>query len=129
MKRKFKQWWSLIQPLSTKRTITSHLNWTHWTKIKTTTWCWKSRSWLRRCKKCCRIKAVSEISTLPFDILRLSFFRDICNIYIKCLISVKQQYGSAINIHLKIINILHLQYIIYYSHTNMFETTYIYIVI
>jgi len=24
MKRKFKQWWSTIQPISTKRAITSH---------------------------------------------------------------------------------------------------------
>jgi len=31
MKRKFKQWWSSIPPLSIKRTITSQLNWTHWT--------------------------------------------------------------------------------------------------
>jgi len=29
-KRKFKHWWSSIPPLSTKGTITSHLNWTHW---------------------------------------------------------------------------------------------------
>jgi len=28
MKRKFKQWRSPIPPISTKRTITSHLNWT-----------------------------------------------------------------------------------------------------
>jgi hypothetical protein len=26
MKRNFKQWWSIILPISTKRTITSHLN-------------------------------------------------------------------------------------------------------
>jgi len=26
MRRKFKQWWSTIPPISTKRTITSHLN-------------------------------------------------------------------------------------------------------
>jgi len=32
MKRKFKQWWSSILPRSTKRTITSHHNWTHWTQ-------------------------------------------------------------------------------------------------
>jgi len=32
MKRKFKQWWSYILPISTKRTIISHLNWTHWTQ-------------------------------------------------------------------------------------------------
>ena len=28
MKRKVKQWWSSIPPISTKGTITSHLNWT-----------------------------------------------------------------------------------------------------
>jgi len=32
MKRKFKQWWSSIPPISTKQTITSHLNWNHWTQ-------------------------------------------------------------------------------------------------
>jgi len=32
MKRKFKHWWSSIPPISTKWTITSHLNWTHWTQ-------------------------------------------------------------------------------------------------
>ena len=31
IKRKFKQWWSSIPPISTKRTTISHLNWTHWT--------------------------------------------------------------------------------------------------
>jgi len=30
MKRKFKQWCSTIPPISTKRTITSHLSWSHW---------------------------------------------------------------------------------------------------
>jgi len=34
MKRKFKQRWSSIPPISTKRTITSHFNWTHWTQEK-----------------------------------------------------------------------------------------------
>jgi len=47
MKRKFKQWLSSILPISTKRTITSHLNWTHWTKKDHDIWRWKSRSWLR----------------------------------------------------------------------------------
>jgi hypothetical protein len=32
MKRKFKQWWSIISPISTKWTVTSHLSWTHWTQ-------------------------------------------------------------------------------------------------
>jgi hypothetical protein len=30
--------WLSIPSISTKRTITSHLNWTHWTEIKTTTY-------------------------------------------------------------------------------------------
>jgi hypothetical protein len=29
-KRKLKQWWSWIPPISTKRTIFSDHNWTHW---------------------------------------------------------------------------------------------------
>ena len=37
MKKKFKQW-SSISPISAKQTITSHLNWTHWTQEKTTTY-------------------------------------------------------------------------------------------
>jgi len=32
MIKKFKQWWSPFPPISTKRTITSHLNWTLWTQ-------------------------------------------------------------------------------------------------
>jgi hypothetical protein len=32
MKRKFKQWWSPIPPISTKGTTTSRLNWAHWTQ-------------------------------------------------------------------------------------------------
>jgi hypothetical protein len=31
MKRKFKQWWSSIPPISKKQTITAHHNWTQWT--------------------------------------------------------------------------------------------------
>jgi hypothetical protein len=37
MKRKLKQWWWQIPPISTKRIITSHSNWTHWTRKKKTT--------------------------------------------------------------------------------------------
>jgi len=39
MKRKFKHWWSSIPPISTKWTITSHLNWTHWTQKDHDRWC------------------------------------------------------------------------------------------
>ena len=42
----FKQWWKSIPPISTKRTITSHLNWTHWKQKGHDIWCWKSKSWL-----------------------------------------------------------------------------------
>jgi len=45
MKRKFKQLWSSIPTISTTWTITSHLNWTHWTQKDHDTWHWKSRSW------------------------------------------------------------------------------------
>ena len=41
-----KQWWPPILPMSTKRTITSHLIWTHWTQKDYEIWGWKSRSWL-----------------------------------------------------------------------------------
>jgi len=34
----FNKWWSTIPPITTKQTITSHLNWTHWTQEKTTTY-------------------------------------------------------------------------------------------
>jgi hypothetical protein len=37
MKGKFKQWWSIIPPRSTKQTITSHRNWLN-TKKGTTTY-------------------------------------------------------------------------------------------
>jgi hypothetical protein len=46
MKRKVKQWWSSITSISTKGTITSHPNWTHWTLKDRGIWRWKSRSWL-----------------------------------------------------------------------------------
>jgi hypothetical protein len=36
LRRKFKQWWSSIPAISTKRTITSHLSCVHWTKRKNT---------------------------------------------------------------------------------------------
>ena len=38
LKRKFKQWRSSILSISTKQTITFHLNLCHWTKKKTTTY-------------------------------------------------------------------------------------------
>ena len=38
MKGKFKQWWSPIPPISTKRTIASRLNWTHWTQKDIDMW-------------------------------------------------------------------------------------------
>jgi hypothetical protein len=45
-KIKFKQWWSTIQPISTKRTSTSHLKPLS-VKRPRHMWRWKSRFWLR----------------------------------------------------------------------------------
>jgi hypothetical protein len=64
MRSKFKQWWSSIPPMSTKQTITSHLNWTHWTQ---------KRQWhdvgnpspdVGQAQKCGRVKSVNGIPTL-----------------------------------------------------------------
>jgi hypothetical protein len=38
-----------LHVLKTKRTITFHLNWTHWTQKDNDMWRWKSRCWLARC--------------------------------------------------------------------------------
>ena len=35
MKKEFKQWWSSVSPISTKRTITSYRKWIHWTLKRT----------------------------------------------------------------------------------------------
>jgi len=43
MKRKLKQWWSTIPPISTKRTFTSHLNSLDTNKYHAK-WRWKSRA-------------------------------------------------------------------------------------
>jgi len=61
MKRKFKQWWSSIPPISTKRTTTSHLNWTYWSQKDHDIWRWKSRSWLGTGTKMGGIKLVNGI--------------------------------------------------------------------
>jgi len=45
MKRNFKQRWSTIPPIPTKRTITSHLQITEH-KIDNSMLRWKSKSWL-----------------------------------------------------------------------------------
>jgi len=42
MKRKFKQLWSIIPPISIKWTITSHFK----TRKDHDIWCWKSWYWL-----------------------------------------------------------------------------------
>jgi len=44
-KRKFKQWYSTIAPISTKRTTTSHTNSPRTLKTHDI-WRWKSKSWL-----------------------------------------------------------------------------------
>ena len=45
MKRKFEQWWATILPISTKRTVTFHLN-SLVIKICHEIWRWKLRPWL-----------------------------------------------------------------------------------
>ena len=65
-KRKFKQWWSSIPPVSTKRTITSHLNWTHWTHKDHDMWRLESRSWVRTDTNMCGVKSVNEHPILLF---------------------------------------------------------------
>ena len=45
-KRKFIQWWSTMPPISTKRTINSHLMNKKRGKGDNEIWRWKSRSWL-----------------------------------------------------------------------------------
>jgi len=34
IKRKLKKWWWTIPPISAKRTIIAHLNWTHWIQTR-----------------------------------------------------------------------------------------------
>jgi len=63
MKRKFKQWWATILPLSTKRTNTSDLNSMN-TKIKTMTYdIGNPGHGLVQAQKCGRIKPVNGIPT------------------------------------------------------------------
>ena len=53
---------SSIPPISTKRTITSDLNWTHWTQKDHSMWRWKSRSWLeQQAHKCGGVKSINGI--------------------------------------------------------------------
>ena len=40
-----------LHVLKTKRTMTFHLKWTHWTQKDNNMWRWKSRCWLGRCTK------------------------------------------------------------------------------
>ena len=69
MKRKFKQWWSSIPPISTKRTINSHLNWTHKIQKKHGVWRWISRSWFRTGTTSGELNRLMESQPSPLDIL------------------------------------------------------------
>jgi hypothetical protein len=60
MKRKLKQWWSTISPISTKRTITSHHLAGH-KKKPNDKWHWKS--------SCGGFKLVNRIQTPPFGLV------------------------------------------------------------
>jgi hypothetical protein len=73
MKRN-KQCLSSIPPISTKRTITSDLNWTHWTQKDHSMWRWKSRSWLeQQAHKCGGVKSINGIYC------KLNIWTNICN--------------------------------------------------
>ena len=61
-KRNFKQYWATILPISTKRTITSHHNWTQ----NTTTYdVGNPGPGLGQAHKCGRVKPVNGIPILP----------------------------------------------------------------
>jgi hypothetical protein len=64
MKRKFKQGWSSIPPISRKRTITYHLNWTHWTKKTMTCEVGNLDPGLGQLQNCGWVKRVSRFPTL-----------------------------------------------------------------
>ena len=68
MKRKFKQWWSSILPISTKPIITSHLKWTQ--KKTTTNDIVNSGPGLGQAQTCGRVKLVNGISTLLKSVFR-----------------------------------------------------------
>ena len=62
MKRKFKQWWSSIPPISTKRTVTSHL---YWTQTDQTYDVGNQSPGLGQVHTYVGVKPVNEILTLP----------------------------------------------------------------
>jgi len=53
MKIDFKQWWWSVPPISTKQTVTSHLNWARWAQKprRHDIWRWKSNPWFETCTK------------------------------------------------------------------------------
>ena len=66
LKRNFKQWWSSVPPISTKRTIASHLDWTHWTQKKPTTYDFENPGpGMGQVQKGVRVKPVYGIQTFP----------------------------------------------------------------
>ena len=72
-KRKFKQWWSSIPPISAKRTITSHLYWTQKDNDKSH---WKSRFWLGIGTQCGGVKLIKiKLSRLSHNYLVCSIYR------------------------------------------------------
>ena len=62
-----RQWWSSIPPISTKRTITSHLNWTRWTQKKhpNAYYFGHSGPGLGQAQRCGGVTPVNGISALP----------------------------------------------------------------
>jgi hypothetical protein len=64
MKRKYYQWWSRNSPISTKRTITSHPNRTHWTQKKNSTYDLGNQGpGLGQIQQCGRVKLINGNTT------------------------------------------------------------------
>jgi hypothetical protein len=111
---KFKQWWSSIPQILTKRTITSHLNWTYWSqKINKTYVVGNPRPSMWQVQQCGCVKLLDSICVaVVLSIFTLSFtsFVSLCIvrfklsnlcIFIVCLyvlpIGIEIQYIQKIN--------------------------------
>jgi len=77
MKRKYKQWWSIIPPISTKRKITSHLHSLN-TKKTTTYDVGNPGPGLGQAHKCGSVKLVNVIPTIPLFFLIFNLLTKWC---------------------------------------------------
>ena len=73
--RQLKQWWQSIPLIAPKRTITSHINWTHWAQKDHDIWRWKSRS---------RLETGTTVAGIIDICASLSMFTRLCIFRIQC---------------------------------------------